>query len=140
MEEKALDLLDHVADIVTSFVSANSIEPAALPALIEAVHDKLRKLAAGEPDRAPLVPAVDPRRSVQRDFVICLEDGKRFQSLRRHLGVHHRLTPEEYRARWGLPKDYPMVAPNYGEKRSALAKASGLGRKPDPKRKARKGR
>ena len=109
--------------------------PAELPTLIDAVHSKLQRLAVAEPEVEQLAPAVDPRRSVRPEYVVCLEDGKRFKSLKRHLGTHHGTTPDEYRQRWGLPRDYPMVAPNYAERRSEMAKASGLGQK---RRKAKK--
>lgn len=95
-----------------------------------------------EPETPPLVPAVNPKRSVFPDYIVCLEDGKKFKSLKRHLGVNYGLTPEAYREKWGLARDYPMVAPNYAAQRSELAKASGLGRKASakPTKKAPAGR
>jgi predicted transcriptional regulator len=123
--------IDLAADIVAAYVSKNSVPQADLPGLIESVHSALRKTAQGSaeaPDEE-LTPAVSVRKSITPDYIICLEDGKRFKSLKRHLRTKYNLTPEEYRARWKLPSDYPMVAPNYAQARSALAKTMGLGRK-----------
>lgn len=119
------------ADIVASFVANNRVDVSGLPELIASVHASLQRLGQGQaaaPQEA-LQPAVPPKRSVTPDYIICLENGKRFKSLKRHLRTAYNLTPEEYRARWGLPPDYPMVAPNYAASRSALAKSMGLGRK-----------
>lgn len=103
---------------------------ASLPELIQSVNSSLSKIGGpAEPERPALTPAVSPKRSVFPDYIICLEDGKKFKSLKRHLSVHYDLTPDEYRAKWGLKSDYPMVAPNYAAQRSAMAKSSGLGRK-----------
>ena len=118
------------AEIVAAFVSNNPLPKGELPALIHAVHSAVERLAA-EPESAPpqveaKTPAVPIRRSITPDFLICLDDGKRFKSLRRHL-AGHGLTPEQYRQKWNLPSDYPMVAPNYAARRSALAKKLGLG-------------
>ncbi|MUT27344.1 MULTISPECIES: MucR family transcriptional regulator [Mesorhizobium] len=123
------DLVSLAADIVSAYVSNNSVPVAELPKLIGDTHAALRGLgmAAAEP-LAKQEPAVSIRRSVTPDFIICLEDGKKFKSLKRHLRTHYNLSPEEYRQKWNLPADYPMVAPNYAATRSALAKASGLGR------------
>src|SRR3954470_23334512 len=118
------------AEIVSAFVSHNSVPAAELPALIGAVHDALTKVVSGAVQRAPeepKEPAVPIKRSVQPDYVICLEDGKRFKSLKRHLRTVYDLTPDQYRAKWGLPADYPMTAPNYAAARSELAKSMGLG-------------
>jgi predicted transcriptional regulator len=105
--------------------------PQDLPALIQSVHSSVSALRnGGEPTGGePLKPAVPIKRSVQSDFIVCLEDGLKFKSLKRHLRSAYGMTPEQYRTRWGLPHDYPMVAPNYAEHRSKLAKAIGLGRK-----------
>ncbi|GJE29703.1 MucR family transcriptional regulator [Methylobacterium organophilum] len=135
------DIQDHVAlagDIVSAFVSNNSIAAAELPGLITSVHAMLRQLTEPTPQSASvaLTPAVSVKRSITPDFLICLEDGKKFKSLKRHLRTRYNLTPEEYRARWGLPHDYPMVAPNYAAARSELAKATGLGQQ---RRKSRGG-
>ncbi|GLK80543.1 MucR family transcriptional regulator [Methylopila turkensis] len=127
------------ADIVGAYVSNNSVPAAELPALIRTVHDALAAVAAGtaETPVVELKPAVPIRKSVTPDYVICLEDGKPFKSLKRHLRTQYDLSPEDYRAKWGLPADYPMVAPNYAAARSELAKKAGLGRvrsDPAPKR------
>ena len=125
------DLIDLSAEIVSAYVSHNALSVADLPKLIADVHVALRGLRSGsalEPV-VELKPAVPVRRSVSADFIVCLEDGKKFKSLKRHLRTHYNLSPEEYREKWGLPADYPMVAPNYSATRSKLAKDNGLGRK-----------
>ena len=116
------------ADIVSAYVTHNSVPPGGLPALIESVHLALTSLGSGEavPEPEALVPAVPIRKSVTPAFLICLDDGKRFKSLRRHLRSLG-MTPDQYRTKWSLPKDYPMVAPDYAATRSALAKKIGLG-------------
>jgi predicted transcriptional regulator len=127
---RAAELAELTADIVSAFVSKNSVPVAGLPDLIASVHSSLANLS--QPtivEQRPLVPAVNPKKSVTPDFITCLEDGKKFKSLKRHLATHHGMPPAEYRAKWGLPNDYPMVAPNYAAVRSALAKSIGLGRK-----------
>src|SRR3954468_21904190 len=123
--------IELAADLVSAFVSNNPVPAAELPALIGTVHAALTKTANGssqqpteEPKKAP---AVSVKKSVQPDYLVCLEDGKRFKSLKRHLRTVYDLTPEQYRAKWGLPADYPMVAPNYAAARSELAKSMGLG-------------
>ena len=125
------NLTELVADIVGAYVTNNSVQVADLPALIGQVHSALRQTASGrqEAQTAPQEPAVPIRRSVQPDAITCLEDGKKFKSLKRHLRTDHNMTPQEYRAKWGLKPDYPMVAPNYSASRSDLAKKLGLGRK-----------
>ncbi len=125
------DLIDLSADIVSAYVSHNALSVTDLPKLIADVHSALKNLhspVAIEPTEE-LKPAVPVRKSVAPDFIICLEDGKKFKSLKRHLRTHYNLSPEEYREKWGLPADYPMVAPNYSATRSRLAKDNGLGRK-----------
>ena len=125
------DLIDLSADIVSAYVSHNALSVSDLPKLIADVHSALRNLqspTAAEPVEE-LKPAVPIKKSVAPDFIICLEDGKKFKSLKRHLRTHYNLSPEEYREKWGLPADYPMVAPNYSATRSRLAKDNGLGRK-----------
>jgi predicted transcriptional regulator len=122
--------IELAGEIVAAFVSNNPLPKGELPSLILAVHTAVVRLAA-EPESVPLqlevkTPAVPIRRSITPDFLICLDDGKRFKSLRRHLGGLG-MTPEQYREKWGLPSDYPMVAPNYAARRSALAKQIGLG-------------
>lgn len=117
------------ADIVSAFVSANQVAPQDIPALIRTVHAALSEVA-GAPrtasDPTP-EPAVSVKKSVTPDYIICLEDGKKFKSLKRHLRTRYGMNPDEYRTKWGLPHDYPMVAPNYAKERSNLAKRMGLG-------------
>ncbi|MCC7266047.1 MAG: MucR family transcriptional regulator [Caulobacteraceae bacterium] len=127
---RADDHLRLAGDIVAAFVSANSLPAAELPSLIRNVHQTLRGLD-GEGSSAPAErpkPAVPVGRSVHPDYIVCLEDGAKLQMLKRYLRSRFNMTPEDYRRRWGLPADYPMVAPNYAARRSAVAKASGLGR------------
>lgn len=123
------NLVSLTATIVSAYVSNNPVPAANLPELIASVDRSVRGLGAGAAEpAASLVPAVNPKRSVFPDHIVCLEDGKKFRSLKRHLSSAYGLTPDAYRAKWGLAADYPMVAPNYSERRSVLAKASGLGR------------
>lgn len=126
--EKA-ELIDMTADIVSAYVGFNPVAPEELPALIQKVFAALNGVAANgaAPAEKTADPAVPVRKSVTPDFLICLEDGKKFKSLKRHLRTHYNLSPEEYREKWGLPRDYPMVAPNYAQARSKLAKKMGLG-------------
>jgi predicted transcriptional regulator len=123
------DLADLTTAIVSAYVVKNSVRPGDLPNLIAEVHRALATTHAGtiEPEPEPLNPAVNPKHSVFPDYIVCLEDGMKFKSLKRHLRTHHETSPEEYRQRWGLAHDYPMVAPNYAAARSALAKKMGLG-------------
>ncbi|KKC39835.1 MucR family transcriptional regulator [Devosia epidermidihirudinis] len=125
------DLIELSSEIVSAYVSHNAVSPTDLPKLIAEVHGALRALQNNEvPVQVEeLKPAVPVRKSVAADFIICLEDGKKFKSLKRHLRTHYNLSPEEYREKWNLPADYPMVAPNYSATRSKLAKDNGLGRK-----------
>ena len=131
MSDTNSNYIELAADIVSAYVSNNSIAPADLPALIGDVHAALLRVSAGPVTIAaePLKPAVSARRSVHDDYLICLEDGKKFKSLKRHLRSQYNMTPEQYREKWGLPPDYPMVAPNYAEQRRTLAKSIGLGTK-----------
>lgn len=126
-------LIELTADVVSAHVSNNPVPAGDLPALIGQIHAALKGTAGGnvvlEKSEA-LKPAVPIKKSVTPDYIVSLEDGKKFKSLKRHLSTHYGLTPEDYRAKWGLPADYPMVAPNYAAARSALAKTMGLGRKP----------
>ncbi len=124
-----LNLVDLTADIVSAYVGNNTVAASDLPGIINEVHVALQKTAAGsnEPEPEPLKPAVPIKKSVTPDYIICLDDGKKFKSLKRHLRTHYAMTPEEYREKWGLEADYPMVAPNYAAARSALAKKMGLG-------------
>lgn len=117
------------ADIVSAYVSNNSVSAGDLPGIINEVHAALIKVSTGgaEPQAEALKPAVAVKRSITADFIVCLEDGKKFKSLKRHLRTQYNMSPEEYREKWGLPSDYPMVAPNYAAARSELAKRMGLG-------------
>lgn len=136
-------VIELTADVVAAYVSNNSVAAGDLSALITQVHNTLKTLETGAPVEQPqeeLKPAVSIKKSVTPDYIISLEDGKKFKSLKRHLSTHYGMSPADYRAKWGLPADYPMVAPNYAAARSALAKTMGLGRKkqeeekPAPKR------
>lgn len=119
----------YATGIVSAYVRNNTLQTNELPALIRSVHAALEQLSRpGEPEPEPQKPAVPVKRSVFKDYIICLEDGQKFKSLKRHLRSKYGLSPEDYRAKWGLPADYPMVAPGYSEKRSKLAKKMGLGR------------
>ena len=125
-------LTELVADIVGAYVSNNKVAVSELPGIISQVHSALQRTTAGAeaPQQEAQQPAIAVRRSVNPDYIVCLEDGKKFKSLKRHLRTDHDMTPQEYRAKWGLKPDYPMVAPNYAASRSELAKKMGLGRKP----------
>ena len=124
-------LITLTSDIVAAHVSNNSVSVEEVPALIQNIYGALASLGGetGGSSEAP-EPAVSVRSSVKKDYIVCLEDGKKMKMLKRHLMTDHGLTPAEYRTRWGLPADYPMVAPDYAEKRRVLAKQIGLGRKP----------
>ena len=125
--------LDLTAAIVSAYVSKNSVPMANLAELVASVHASLAKLEVSpEPEKSALVPAVPIRKSVTKDYIISLEDGRKFKSLKRHLATHYGMTPDQYRQKWGLPADYPMVAPSYAATRSALARSIGLGRKEAP--------
>ena len=121
-------LIALTADIVSAHVSNNNVTVTDLPLLIQNVHSALNSLgdALVEPEARP-EPAVSIRSSIKPDYVVCLEDGKKLKMLKRHLMTHYQLTPDQYRAKWNLPSDYPMVAPNYAEQRRTLAKKIGLG-------------
>ena len=138
MDQKS-DLIEVTASLVAAYVGGNTIAAADVPALIRSVHQALSNVGAqADPGETSREPAVSVRRSITPDYLICLEDGRKFKSLKRHLRPKYDMSPEQYRARWDLPKDYPMVAPNYAQARSELAKQMGLGqggRKP-----ARRGR
>ena len=126
-------LIEVTADIVKAAVSSNyNLAVNEITALIADVHGALTRIANGnaQAPAAELLPAVPIKGSVKPDYIICLEDGKRFKSLKRHLATYYNMTPNEYRAKWGLPDTYPMVAPNYAKLRAELAKKIGLGRKP----------
>ena len=123
------EIIEMTADIVSAFVSNNSVPATDVPGLIQSVHRALSTVSTSDApiEAAPREPAVPVKKSVNPDFIVCLEDGRKFKSLKRHLRTKYNMSPEEYRAKWGLPKDYPMVAPNYAKARSDLAKQMGLG-------------
>ena len=122
------DLLALTVEVVAAHVSNNTVAIGDLPKIIEDVHGSLKSLARGQIETVEkLTPAVPVKKSVHPDYIICLEDGKKLKMLKRHLKTAYDMSPEEYRDRWGLPADYPMVAPNYAKQRSELAKAIGLG-------------
>lgn len=123
------DLVEMAADIVSAYVSANQVPPSEIPALIRTVYASLQQIAGSSPVTVASAqePAVPVKKSITPDYIVCLEDGKKFKSLKRHLRTKYSMTPDEYRTKWGLPHDYPMVAPNYAKERSNLAKRMGLG-------------
>jgi predicted transcriptional regulator len=127
MVEKTQRLIELTAQIVAAHVAHNRIDTHALPELIRQVHASLSALDGVAPRNEQLVPAVSVKKSVAPDYLICLEDGKKLKMLKRHLATVFNLTPEQYRQRWGLPPNYPMVAPNYAARRRELAKEIGLG-------------
>jgi len=133
-EQGGRELLELTAQIVAAHVSNNSVALADVPSLIEQVHRTLSGLGNAPAAPAPVAerpqPAVPVKKSVTDEFLVCLEDGKKLKMLKRHLKTAYDMTPEQYRERWGLPSDYPMVAPNYAKHRSSLAKKIGLGTKP----------
>ena len=131
-------LITLTSDIVAAHVSNNDVGVDEVPALIQNVYGALAGLGAAPQVEAKPEPAVSVRASVKNDHIVCLEDGKKMKMLKRHLMTDHGLTPDEYRARWGLASDYPMVAPDYADKRRDLAKKIGLGRKPGQRRGRRK--
>jgi predicted transcriptional regulator len=130
VEQSSPNFIELAADIVSAYVANNSVPAGELPQLINEVYTALTKVGTGvviEAKAEPQKPAVSVRKSIADDFLICLEDGKKFKSLKRHLRSQYNLSPEQYREKWGLPTDYPMVAPNYAKARSQLAKKMGLG-------------
>ena len=133
MEEylEQTELVHLAADVVAAYVSHNTVGAAELPNIISDVYEALNTAAvkASTPPQEEYKPAVSIKKSVQPDYLICLEDGQKFKSLKRHLKTHYDTSPEEYREKWSLPHDYPMVAPNYSEKRRSLAKKMKLGHK-----------
>jgi len=138
MDDKS-EIIEMTTDIVSAYVGNNAIAAADLPSLIQNVHRALAEVASGETVEAvePQEPAVSVKKSITPDYLICLEDGRKFKSLKRHLRTKYDMSPDEYRTKWGLPRDYPMVAPNYAKARSELAKQMGLGqggRKPARRR------
>ncbi len=128
-------LITLTADIVAAHVSNNSVAVSDLPLIITNVHEALSGLSGYAPEEIPPEPAVPIKSSIKRDFIVCLEDGKKLKMLKRHLNTHYGMTPDDYRAKWGLAADYPMVAPAYAEQRRQLAKDIGLGRKKGDRKK-----
>ena|SRR5690349_12660463 len=125
------NLLGLTADIVASYLRHNQVPASDLPAILRRIHDSLGEMSGQTPAAtANLTPAIPAKKSVSDEFIICLEDGKKLRTLKRYLKTQYNLTPEQYRAKWGLPRDYPMVAPAYARLRSAFAKKIGLGRVP----------
>lgn len=124
-----IHIIELSARIVSAYVSKNAISASDLPELMTSVHSNLKILAADEPELVRPDPAVPISKSITKNHIICLEDGQKLKMLKRYLRTRYNLTPEEYRARWGLPADYPMVAPEYAERRSSFAKEIGLGKK-----------
>jgi len=122
-----MELLALTTDIVTSHLSRNAVEAGEISSLIREVYTTLASVGNAEPVNDRPQPAISIRKSVQPDYIVCLEDGKKLKMLKRHLKTAYNMTPEEYRQRWGLPSDYPMVAPNYANQRRTLAKKIGLG-------------
>lgn len=135
------DILKLATEIVAAYVSNNPIPVSEVPAMIKSVHTTLGGLGGGLPGEIPLAqkPAIAVKRSVNPDFIVCLEDGKKLKMLKRYLRSNYGMTPEEYRSKWGLPADYPMVAPNYAAQRSEFAKKIGLGRTASSSGRRRKG-
>ena len=131
MSDPSPSVLELTAQIVGAYSARNTVSSDLLPALIDRVHDALtQQIALCRPPADKPIPAVHPRKSVFPNYIVCLEDGKRLKTLKRHLRTSYGMTPEQYRAKWDLPAGYPMVAPNYAELRSALAKQLGLGHRP----------
>jgi predicted transcriptional regulator len=129
MAENSGTFIELTAEIVSAYVSNNSVPAGDLSSLINQVHAALTRVSSGQSELPlePLKPAISVKKSIAPDFIVCLEDGKKFKSLKRHLRTQYKMTPEQYREKWGLPPDYPMVAPNYAAARSELAKQMGLG-------------
>lgn len=134
------ELLRMTAQVTAAYVGNNAVDAATIPEVIRSIYQSIAGLESGQSNgHGDLKPMVPIKKSITPDYIICLEDGKKLRMLKRHLRAAYNLTPEQYRAKWGLPVDYPMVAPNYAEQRSAIAKKIGLGRKPSasPRRNAK---
>ncbi|MGE0036974.1 MAG: MucR family transcriptional regulator [Xanthobacteraceae bacterium] len=129
MNDSGANFIKLTAEIVSAYVSNNTVSSVDLPALIGQVHSALSRVSTGQGDHSfePPKPAISVKKSITPDHIVCLEDGKKFKSLKRHLRTQYGMTPEQYRDKWALPPDYPMVAPNYAAARSHLAKQMGLG-------------
>lgn len=127
---KKIELLELASEVVAAYVSHNDLGPDELPGLVQAVYEAMQKSINAEPktEKPALNPAVPVEQSVNDDYIICLEDGQKYKSLKRHLRTKYAMTPKAYREKWGLPADYPMVARNYSIERSRLAKRTGLGK------------
>ena len=123
------EMLRMTASVVSAYVGNNPLPPGQIPEVIKTVFGSLSSLGAGAGPREAPKPAVAPKKSVTSEYIVCLEDGKKLKMLKRHLRTTYKMTPEAYRQKWGLPADYPMVAPNYAKQRSAFAKRIGLGRR-----------
>jgi len=124
-----VNYIELAAEIVSAYVSNNSVPASDLPGLLGDIHSALMRVSSGASVAAPEIakPAVPPKKSITNDYIVCLEDGRKFKSLKRHLRTQYNMSPEQYREKWSLPPDYPMVAPAYAKARSALAKQMGLG-------------
>ena len=133
-QENSGELLALTTEIVSAHVSNNTLPVSDLPQLIQDVYKTLANVGSGQAAADRLQPAVSVKKSVHPDYIVCLEDGKKLKMLKRHLKTAYDMTPEQYRERWGLPRDYPMVAPNYAKHRSSLAKKIGLGTRPRRRR------
>ena len=129
-QENKIELLELTTEIVAAHVSNNTLPVNDLPQLIQEVYKTLENVGNSQLSIERLQPAISVKKSISPDYIVCLEDGKKLKMLKRHLKTAYNMTPEEYREKWGLPRDYPMVAPNYAKHRSSLAKKIGLGTKP----------
>ena len=129
-QENQIELLELTTEIVAAHVGNNTLPVSDLPQLIQDVYKTLANVGSGQLSTERLQPAISVKKSISPDYIVCLEDGKKLKMLKRHLKTAYNMTPEEYREKWGLPRDYPMVAPNYAKHRSSLAKKIGLGTKP----------
>jgi len=129
MSDSTGNFIELTAEIVSAYVSNNTVPPSEIPNLINQVHSALSRVSGKSTDMPiePLKPAISLKKSITPEYIVCLEDGKKFKSLKRHLRTQYNMTPEQYREKWGLSPDYPMVAPNYAAARSELAKQMGLG-------------
>jgi predicted transcriptional regulator len=135
------DMLRMASEIVSAYVGNNTVQPAQIPDLIQSVYRSLNGVGQrSAPGEASPTPATSIKKSITPDYLICLEDGKKLKMLKRHLRTVYNMTPQAYRAKWNLPPDYPMVAPNYASQRSAFAKSIGLGRSPGGKKRRRSSR
>lgn len=136
----AEELLRMTTDVAAAYCSNNELTAAQLPEVIRTIFSSLQAIQSASGSGEPLTPAVPVKKSITDDYIICLEDGKKLKMLKRHLRTTYNLTPDEYRRKWGLSHDYPMVAPNYSKRRSAFAKKIGLGRTPGAKGRRGRGR